>query len=354
MAGRSRKSTGIREVAEAAGVSATTVSHALNGKGRISDKTREKVLSVAQELNYVPNRNAQNLVRGERASIALSIAGNVEGIPVFTNWDVEYFMRLVTGAYEEASRSFLSRIFRPCGRGLDERVISGEEEEEEEEEEVDAVIVVDPYPGQDLAFNSPITVTTGRVPATEENPEPDNPYWVDNDNVAATRMLLDHMAEQGARSIAMLTPQAVASVTVDCEQAYLEWSGEKSQEPRICRAETAASETAGSEATRELLEAEDPPDAIFSTMQGLAVGALIAAKEKGVAVPEDLMIASFCNGLAGSNSLGTITAVDLAPEMVGAKAVALVADLLDDREPETPQVIVPTILMPRASTMRNG
>lgn len=348
-----RKSTppvGIREVAEVAGVSPTTVSHALNGKGRISERTREKVVSVARELNYVPNRNAQNLVRGEQASIALSIAGNVEGIPVFTNWDVEYFMRLVTGAYEEASRSFLSLIFRPFGSRLDEFVLA----EDEEEDEADALIVVDPYPSQDLNFISPITVTTGRVPATEENPEPGNPYWVDNDNVAATRMLLDHMADQGARSIAMLTPQAVASVTVDCEQAYLDWSRERGREARIYRAESSASETAGSDATRELLEGDDPPDAIFATMQGLAVGALIAAKERGVRVPEELMVAAFCNGLAGANSLGTITAVDLAPEIVGAKAVSIVADLLEGREPEEPQIIVPTTLMPRASTMRKG
>ena len=344
---------GIRDVAEAAGVSPTTVSHALSGKGRISEQTREKVLAVVRDLDYVPNRNAQNLVRGEQKTVALGIAGNVEGAPVFTNWDVEYFMRLVTGAYEEASKSYLRLIFRPFGSDLD-LTLDHPEEEEEEEEEVDATIIVDPYPGQNLRFGASIAVTTGRAPATEEDPEPENPYWVDNDNIEATKMLLDHMVEQGARSIAMLTPQAVASVTVDCEEAYLEWSKDRGQEPRILRAESHASETAGSDATDTLLKSADPPDAIFSTMQGLAVGALIAARERGIQVPEELMIAAYCNGLAGAGSLGSITAVDLAPELIGANAVSLVADLLADREPETPQIIVPTTLMPRASTLRKG
>lgn len=354
MGRRSTPRVGIREVAATAGVSPTTVSHALNGKGRISPETREKILAVARDLDYVPNRNAQNLVRGDQASIALSIAGNVEGVPVFTNWDVEYFMRLVTGAYDEASKSLLKIIFRPFGPDLDPRVFDATEEEEEEEEEVDALMVVDPYPGQDLFLRTNLAVTTGRVPPTEDNPEPDNPYWVDNDNIAATRMLLDHMAEQGARSITLLTPQPFASVIVDCEQAYLEWSRERGVEPRIHHSESSASETAGSDATVELLEDDDPPDAIFATMQGLAVGSLIAAKERGVRVPEELMVAAFCNGLAGANSLGTITAVDLAPEIVGAKAVSILAELLEDREPEEPHVIVPTTLMVRSSTLRKG
>ena len=55
------KRVGIREVAAAAGVSVTTVSHSLSGGGQLSDATRERVKSVAEGLNYAPNRLASGL-----------------------------------------------------------------------------------------------------------------------------------------------------------------------------------------------------------------------------------------------------------------------------------------------------
>ena len=62
------KRVGIREVAAAAGVSLTTVSHSLSGGGQISEATRERVRAVASELNYAPNRLASGL-RSKRSQI---------------------------------------------------------------------------------------------------------------------------------------------------------------------------------------------------------------------------------------------------------------------------------------------
>jgi len=346
---------GIREVATTAGVSPTTVSHALNGKGRISAETREKIVAVARDLNYVPNRNAQNLVRGDQMTVALRIAGNVEGAPVFTNWDVEYFMRLVTGAFAAANQANLTLVYRSFDGDVDIR-LREEEEEGEAREEVQGLIEVDPpgNPRLNVGSQRPIVVTTGRIPPTAEDPEPDNPYWVDNDNLGSTRMMLDHMVEQGARSIAMIAPLPITSVTVDCEEAYVKWKQERGEEPRIDRADRGISETAGAQAAGELLDGSDAPDAIFSTMQGLAVGALHAAQQRKIKVPDDLMIAAYCDGLGGEGDFASITAIDLAPEEVGANAIYLMADLLNGREPEEPQIIVPTVLMERNSTLRKS
>ena len=65
--------TGIRQVADAAGVSPTTVSHALNGKGRISEETRTRVIEAAKKLGYEPNRNAQRMVSGGSGLIAFGL-----------------------------------------------------------------------------------------------------------------------------------------------------------------------------------------------------------------------------------------------------------------------------------------
>lgn len=61
----------IKDIAEAAGVSVSTASRALNNNPRISLKTRERVKAIAERLGYQPNYNAQNLTRGESNMVGL-------------------------------------------------------------------------------------------------------------------------------------------------------------------------------------------------------------------------------------------------------------------------------------------
>lgn len=61
----------IKDIAEKAAVSVSTASRALNGNPRISEKTRQRVRKIAEELGYQPNYNAQNLTRGESNMVGL-------------------------------------------------------------------------------------------------------------------------------------------------------------------------------------------------------------------------------------------------------------------------------------------
>ena len=69
-----RRRVGIKDVAEAAGVSITTVSHALSGKGRLTDETRERVRRIATELGYTPHPVAQDLASGRTGMIATVVS----------------------------------------------------------------------------------------------------------------------------------------------------------------------------------------------------------------------------------------------------------------------------------------
>lgn len=88
------------DVAKRAGVSPKTVSRAVNGEKGLSEATREKILRLAEEMNYVPNKGAQNLASGKTQSIALHF-------PFFTpkliSERVE--MGFVTGIGEEAAQA---------------------------------------------------------------------------------------------------------------------------------------------------------------------------------------------------------------------------------------------------------
>ena len=67
-------SVGIKDVAREAGVSITTVSHALNGKGRIPENTRRRVRGIAERLGYEPNAIARSLAGGRTGVIAIAFS----------------------------------------------------------------------------------------------------------------------------------------------------------------------------------------------------------------------------------------------------------------------------------------
>ena len=69
-----RRHVGIRDVAQAAGVSITTVSHALNGKGSVSDGTQRRVREVADRLGYRPDPRGRQLASGRTGLIAITVS----------------------------------------------------------------------------------------------------------------------------------------------------------------------------------------------------------------------------------------------------------------------------------------
>src|SRR5689334_8171764 len=87
---------GIREVAAAAGVSITTVSDALNGKGRLPELTRQHVRDTADRLGYRPSAAARTLRTGRSGVIGLIIT--VCATDQFAHTDIAYFAQLIQSA----------------------------------------------------------------------------------------------------------------------------------------------------------------------------------------------------------------------------------------------------------------
>ena len=87
-------STTMKDIAERAGVSQTTVSRALNKKADIGKATRDRILAIAQELNYAPNIHARALASGDSRTLGLIVADSANPfyakiIPA--NKSAEYF-----------------------------------------------------------------------------------------------------------------------------------------------------------------------------------------------------------------------------------------------------------------------
>ena len=260
----------IKDVAAAAGVSITTVSHALNGKGRLPETTRQRVTDVAERLGYQPSALARGLAGGRTGLLALD--GLVVDDLALAVGDFDYFMqrderrdlggaraRLLPDAAADATRGGrCSTSSRSTARSSSTRS--------------PATPIVDLLDKRGVPV-----VTTGRRPTAD-----DDGYWVDNDHVAGTRAMLDHLAEQGAPRIALLTAPVLSSYTVDALAAFE--ATLRRARARVDRRDDRPNRSARAAPTRPPRSCStraEPPDAIYATLDRLALGALLAAEAKG-------------------------------------------------------------------------
>jgi DNA-binding LacI/PurR family transcriptional regulator len=337
---QAKRRIGIRDVAAAADVSLTTVSHALNGKGRLTEDTRRRVQEVARELGYSPSATARNLVVGKTGILGLAVS-TTEGIP-FALSDFAYFVQLMSAATAAALECGFALVL--AGPTSDERPFA--------RVELDGAIVVDPVTRDpvvhELRQRDVPVVTTGRVPEGEDG------FWVDNDHVAGTRRILDHLARQGARRVGLIASPPVTSYARDARDAYDGWCAERGCEPLVAVAGGDLGEGAGFTAALALLDLPDPPDAIYATLDRLALGALLAARARHVSVPDDLLVAGCTDSDAGRWARPSLTALALNPHEIGRQAVAMLIALAEGLSPEPPHRLVPTRVLVRGSTQRRG
>lgn len=336
---RMRRPVGIREVAEEANVSITTVSHALNGKGRLSEKTRERVKEVAQRLGYQPNTVARSLAGGRSGLIGLAVAQTADG--EFAIADFAYYAQLMNAAAIAA-----------IDRGYALVLASGTKEEAWSKLWLDGLIVVDPVQEDRLCaeFRSrgiPL-VTTGRIPGEPEG------CWIDSDHYEATPAILDHLAERGARRIALLATPPVTTYATDARRAYETWCEQHEQDPLVTIARYGLTERGGYDATLRLLRRSNPPDAIYAMLDRLALGALTAAHEHGISVPGQLQIATCTDSEEARMTRPSLTALALNPEEIGRQAIKMVAAMIEGEGPEQPHVMVDTEIVQRDSTRKRA
>ncbi|NHH99184.1 LacI family DNA-binding transcriptional regulator [Oceanimonas sp. MB9] len=301
----------IADVAAAAGVSRTTVSHALNDRGQVDPQTRARVKQIANELGYSPNLRAQRLRTGRTNSIALlsSMPFAVAGGPS----RLGFMMEIAATAAEAALKQGLALVLVPP---LEEaRNLLGELD-------VDGAIIIEPVAEDpqvtQLQRRGIQVVSIGRQPDTE----PTVPY-VDMQAERTGRMLLEHLRERGARHIALLIGQQRRHSYVDVEQAYLDFTRRHQLPCSIIRAEEMGGEDAGAEACRRLLAEQPGVDAICAPVDAFAVGVVRALQEAGRRVPEDVRVVTRYDGLRAQKCEPPLTAVNLHLAEVADQAISL-------------------------------
>ena len=334
----------MRDVAEAAGVSITTTSDALNGRGRVEAGTRARVLEAAERLGYRANVHARMLRRGRSgvlgimSSLAADASINLSGI--------EYFVDILSSAATTAlSRGYAVMLIPPSP---DDAASAGNIL-------VDGALLLDPVAGSSTAARleqSGIpTVSTGRLPGVP----PESGTWVDNDILVEASAMLDLLWDRGARDIALVVNPPIRSYAIDTVTAYEAWVAERGLASRVVQTDELASESSAYVAAAPLFADPDGrPDAIFAPLDRLAVGAMLAARSAGLSVPADVLVASGVDSQTTRLATPPVTAVELHARDIGHRALELLIDRVENRQEGHRQVIIPATLHERASTRRPG
>ena len=331
----------IYDVARVAGVSPTTVSHAMSGRGRVHPDTRVRVRSVAARLGYRANPAAQYLAAGSSGTIGLCLPK--------TGLSRAYYHEVALGAAEQALAHGLALTLVPA---LDDAagVTKYDDLAGVTRYAVDAFMVVDPRRGDPMLE----ALRQLRLPVvTGERDLDAGASWagvLETDQNDAFVQLLEHMRANGARRFAAIVSPPEQGWMASTLETYTAWCRLQGLAPRTTRVSFINTPAEVRLAARRLLGSKHPPDAIVGVMEQSALGVLSAATERGVRIPDDLLLASCVDMSAHMSSWPSITSLDLQPRLFGARLVDLVVRVLGGEQGAADSVQAQ--LRVRASTRR--
>lgn len=268
---RSSRRPRLEDVGRAAGVSKTTVSYALNGGGGIAPETRERVLQVAAELGYRHRHRGAPPVPGGTLGAILSPTRAEGETPNY------YVAELLEGAEASARRA---------GFELQVAMWSGSLPEMAHSRNIQGLLFLGGrFPPQILrTLHKPTVIAGTFFPQLACDA-------VMADNRRAAYLATHHLLATGRSRIGLVNGPAHAATSDSKWLGYRDALRDAELDVNPSWVETADFlPTQGYEATRRLLEADDPPDALFVADDAIAVGVLEAAADLGLRVPEDLAV----------------------------------------------------------------
>ncbi len=335
----------IHDVARHAGVSITTVSHALNGKGVVADATRARVVDSATTLGYSPDVIARGLRKQSLGLLGLVIRP-LDSLDSYQPAGVDYFVRFAGAAAVEAlDRGFGLMLVRdPTTSNVPGIALA-----------VDGFIISDPVASDPvielLNRNGIPLVTVGR-----DIERSDFIDWVEPGSSSDLDTVTAHLIDRGARRVALVTGTDANAWNVDTELSYRGWAAAHGQEPIVYRQDERSGEAGGLEVAEGMLAAAGfgsapLPDAIYCLTGRHAAGLQSRLQEAGLAVPRDVMIVAGSDSEQTRNSTPPITSVDLTPEVTATAAVGfLLLRLSGDKESVAP--LIENVVRLRESTNR--
>lgn len=270
----------IADVAKEANVSVATVSRVLNNKNSVRPETSKKVYEAIEKLSFEPNISARNL-RKKETKVIIIVTPNI------TN---PYYAHILTGIGDSANESgYSALIYNTAGNESRERQAMDMLKKRRADGAILLASNIDSIWIQEYADEYPI------VQCSEYVLDLDIPR-VSIDNYKASIEVMEYIISLGHKKIATISSSNRYISTALRLKGYkdsLKSHGLKVVQNYIDFADDEYSFKSGKEAALNLLNQRDRPTAIFCISDTIALGAITAAKQLGILVPEELTIIGF-------------------------------------------------------------
>ncbi len=338
-----RKKVTIHDIAKKLGVTASTVSRALNNHPRISESTRKKVLKAAHKLNYTPNVLASNLRKGKANTLGLCIprvnrhffANIINGVEKVTN---KMGYNVVICQSNERAKTEVQNIHTLLNNRVDGIIISHAVETtsfEHLQEVIDSGIPLIQFDRVNSALKT---------------------FCIVNDNEQGAYKTALHLLNKGYRKIAYFGGPTHINVYRERKQGFFKALKEFNITPNPEMVfENVITRLTGEEVAKKLLNSADRPDAIFAASDYSALGAYLVCKEMGISIPQEMGITGSANEPFTELIDPSLTSLEQHGISMGEKIAELMIELCEDDEkticPET--IYVPIELIERQSTNRS-
>ncbi|WP_044894020.1 LacI family DNA-binding transcriptional regulator [Bacillus alveayuensis] len=335
--------TTIKDIAKVAGVSVTTVSRALNGYSDVNENTRQKIIEVAKQLNYIPNTIARSLVMNKSKTIGLLVSGLkresskdnftfevLAGVNQYVG-ETDYDMILFSTNSTKQREKTYTQLCRE--RRVDGAILQG-------------IRIDDPYLQEVVESDIPCVLID--IPIKSETVG-----YVTTDNVLGAKKAVQHLLELGHKHIGMINGHEFAFVSVKrlegYKQALLEaglpfyedWVVNGAFEEERAEREALALFTKYPEIT-----------AVFCASDLMALGAIKAVKKLGKRVPEDIAVIGHDDIFLASYSTPPLSTVAQNVFAMGYEAAKLLIQMLEGKA-ESHVKILKTELKIRESTVKS-
>lgn len=327
----------IKDIAKRLNISVSTVSYALNGGPRqVPDAVRDRVMEVARELEYRPNRIARSLATGRTHAI-----GVVPTEPIRDLAGMNYFHAVFNGvvnAAEDMDQDVMlfTRADASRAEAID-TLLDGR---------VDGLLLLSPR----LPSTTVTKLVDAGIPfALISTAAPEGHLSFGSDNASGMRMALEHLVSLGHRRIGHIAG------SLDMHDGFVRWETFRSavsaldlplNEDWICSG--GFTTKGGAEAAKHILSQRERPTALICGNDESAYGAIQYASEHGLCVPEELSFVGFDDAMFAQYLTPSLTTVAQPFDAIGADALRAVVELIEGRKTESK--IYPPRLIVRSST----
>lgn len=338
------KTINIKDIAKKAGVGVSTVSRVLNNQPDVKAATKERVLKIIEELNYVPNNSARNLKRIKTNHIGVFVIGDYSSffstiIETIEKDISKHGFSIVLHFHHSQKKLLESAVQFSLEKKLVGLICLGGEITKEEE-------------GYINQFNIPVVFGSTMI---DENIDDSKFSTVTINNKKASYSAVEYLLKLNHKKIALISAgkgyESVAKVrhdayitaindyNVEYDSNYVSWGDYSMQ--------------SGYDAMNQLFERNLDITSVFAVSDSMAIGAAKAIRDNNLRIPEDISIVGF-DGLEITRFIHpALTTIEQPTDVMGKKIIDVMLRQLESEEPiEVEHIVLDTKLIEGQSCLK--